>query len=47
MSSTQQLARRYHDAWTAGDSHTVAGLLSAGFRFAAGDRAGAEGGDHP
>jgi ketosteroid isomerase-like protein len=37
MSSTQQLARRYYDAWTSGDSSTVATLLSADFRFAAGD----------
>jgi ketosteroid isomerase-like protein len=37
MSNTQQIARRYHDAWTSGDSKTVATLLSADFRFTAGD----------
>ena len=37
MRSTQQLARRYYDAWTSGDSSTVADLLSPDFRFAAGD----------
>jgi ketosteroid isomerase-like protein len=37
MSSTQQLARRYHDAWTTGDSRTVAALLAPDFRFSAGD----------
>jgi ketosteroid isomerase-like protein len=37
MSSTEQLARRYYDAWTSGDSSTVADLLSPDFRFAAGD----------
>jgi ketosteroid isomerase-like protein len=34
---TQQLARRYFDAWTSGDSNTVATVLSPGFRFTAGD----------
>jgi len=34
---TQQLARRYFDAWTSGDSNTVAALLSPVFRFTAGD----------
>jgi hypothetical protein len=34
---TQQIARRYYDAWTAGDSATVAALLSPDFRFVAGD----------
>jgi ketosteroid isomerase-like protein len=37
VSSTQQIARRYFDAWTSGDSGTVAALLSPAFRFAAGD----------
>ena len=37
MSSTQQVARRYFDAWTSGDSDTVAALLSPAFSFAAGD----------
>jgi ketosteroid isomerase-like protein len=34
---TQQLARRCFDAWTSGDSNTVAALLSPVFRFTAGD----------
>jgi ketosteroid isomerase-like protein len=34
---TQQLARRYFDAWTSGDSATVATVLSPTFRFEAGD----------
>jgi ketosteroid isomerase-like protein len=34
---TQQLARSYFDAWTAGDSDTVATVLSPTFRFEAGD----------
>jgi ketosteroid isomerase-like protein len=37
VSDTQQIARRYFDAWTSGDSATVAALLSPDFRFAAGD----------
>jgi SnoaL-like protein len=37
MSDTQQIARRYFDAWTSGDGDTVATLLSPDFRFAAGD----------
>ena len=37
MGHTQQLARRYFDAWTSGDSNTVAALLSPVFRFTAGD----------
>jgi ketosteroid isomerase-like protein len=37
VSDTQQVARRYHDAWTAGDSDTVVALLSPDFRFEAGD----------
>ena len=37
MSHTQQVARRYFDAWTSGDSNTVAALLSPVFRFTAGD----------
>jgi ketosteroid isomerase-like protein len=34
--STQEIARRYFDAWTSGDSETVASLLSPDFRFAGG-----------
>jgi ketosteroid isomerase-like protein len=34
---TQQLARSYFNAWTAGDSDTVAKVLSPTFRFEAGD----------
>jgi ketosteroid isomerase-like protein len=37
VSSTQQVARRYFDAWTSGDGDTVAALLSPAFSFAAGD----------
>jgi ketosteroid isomerase-like protein len=37
VSHTQQVARRYYDAWTSGDSDTVAALLSPDFRFEAGD----------
>jgi ketosteroid isomerase-like protein len=37
MNPTQQVARRYYDAWTSGDRHTVAALLAPAFRFAAGD----------
>ena len=37
MADTQQLARRYHDAWTSGDSTTVTALLAPDFRFEAGD----------
>jgi len=37
VSATQQIARRYYDAWTSGDSHTVATLLSPTFTFSAGD----------
>jgi ketosteroid isomerase-like protein len=37
VSDTQQVARRYYDAWTSGDSNTVVTLLSPEFRFAAGD----------
>jgi ketosteroid isomerase-like protein len=37
VSQTRQLARRYFDAWTAGDSGTVAVLLAPDFEFAAGD----------
>jgi ketosteroid isomerase-like protein len=36
MSDTQQIARRYFDAWTSGDSETVAALLAPDFRFVAG-----------
>jgi ketosteroid isomerase-like protein len=34
---TQQLARRYVDAWTSGDSDTVAAVLAPTFHFEAGD----------
>ena len=37
MNPTQQVARRYHDAWTSGDRQTVTTLLSPSFRIAAGD----------
>jgi ketosteroid isomerase-like protein len=37
VTHTQQLARRYFDAWTAGDGDTVAAVLSPTFRFEAGD----------
>jgi ketosteroid isomerase-like protein len=37
MTHNQDIARRYFDAWTGGDSVTVATLLSPDFRFAAGD----------
>jgi ketosteroid isomerase-like protein len=37
MSETRQIARRYFDAWTSGDSDTVAGLLAPDFSFVAGD----------
>jgi ketosteroid isomerase-like protein len=37
VSATQQIARRYYDAWTSGDSHTVATLLSPTFTFSASD----------
>jgi ketosteroid isomerase-like protein len=37
VSATQQIARRYYDAWTSGDSHTVAALLSPTFTFSADD----------
>jgi hypothetical protein len=33
---TQQVARRYFDAWTAGDSDTVATVLAPDFRFTGG-----------
>jgi ketosteroid isomerase-like protein len=35
--TTEQIARRYHDAWTARDSDTVAQLLAPDFHFVAGD----------
>jgi ketosteroid isomerase-like protein len=38
VGSTQEIARRYFDAWTSGDGATVAALLSPGFSFTAGDR---------
>jgi hypothetical protein len=31
VSHTQHVARRYYDAWTSGDSHSVAALLSPAF----------------
>ena len=34
---TESTARRYFDAWTSGDSPTVASLLAPDFAFAAGD----------
>jgi ketosteroid isomerase-like protein len=37
MHATEQLARRYFDAWTSGDRATVTALLAPDFRFAAGD----------
>jgi hypothetical protein len=37
MNPSQQVARRYYDAWTSGDRHTVTTLLAPAFRFAAGD----------
>lgn len=39
MSDTQQIARRYFDAWTTGDSSTVIKLLAPTFRFTAGNLA--------
>ena len=37
MSQTQQIARRYFDAWTSGDTTTVTALLAPDFDFASGD----------
>jgi SnoaL-like domain len=37
VSPTEQIARRYHDAWTSGDGGTVVALLSPSFHFEAGD----------
>lgn len=37
MSNTEQIARRYFDAWTAGDTPTVTALLAPDFQFVAGD----------
>jgi hypothetical protein len=37
MSETEQVARRYFDAWTSGDRETVAAVLTPEFRFTAGD----------
>jgi ketosteroid isomerase-like protein len=34
--STQEIARRYFDAWTSGDGETVASLLAPDFRFTGG-----------
>ncbi len=36
MTDTERIARRYHQAWTSGDSDTVATLLAPDFRFTAG-----------
>jgi ketosteroid isomerase-like protein len=43
VSSTQQVARRYFDAWTSGDGDTVAALLSPTFSFAGSERHEADG----
>jgi ketosteroid isomerase-like protein len=37
VTSTQQTARRYFDAWTSGDRDTVTALLAPDFSFTAGD----------
>jgi ketosteroid isomerase-like protein len=37
VSHTEQIARRYFDAWTSGDSDTVVSLLAPDFQFEAGD----------
>jgi ketosteroid isomerase-like protein len=37
VTDTERIARRYYDAWTSGDSDTVATLLSPDFRFTAGE----------
>jgi ketosteroid isomerase-like protein len=37
MTSTEQVARRYFDAWSSGDRDTLTALLSPGFTFTAGD----------
>ncbi len=37
MTATERIARRYYDAWTSGDSTTVAALLAPDFRFTLGD----------
>jgi ketosteroid isomerase-like protein len=37
VSDTEQIARRYFDAWTAGDTPTVTALLAPDFQFVAGD----------
>jgi hypothetical protein len=39
MNPTQQVARRYDDAWTSGDRRTVTTLLAPTFRFVGGGRA--------
>ena len=36
MSTAQDVARRYFEAWTSGDRGTVADLLAPDFRFTAG-----------
>jgi ketosteroid isomerase-like protein len=35
--TTEDIARRYHEAWTSKDGETVAQLLAPDFEFAAGD----------
>jgi ketosteroid isomerase-like protein len=37
VSDTEQVARRYFTAWTAGDTPTVTALLAPDFQFVAGD----------
>jgi len=37
MNLTQQVARRYYDAWTSGDRHIVTTVLAPTFCFTAGD----------
>jgi ketosteroid isomerase-like protein len=37
MGETQQVARRYFDAWTGHDSETVRALLAPDYRFSGGD----------
>jgi hypothetical protein len=36
VSGTEEIARRYFDAWTHGDTDTVVSLLAPDFRFTAG-----------
>jgi hypothetical protein len=35
--TTEEIARRYHEAWTSKDGETVKALLAPDFQFAAGD----------